>query len=44
MSDEDAAIALVDQFHKSDLRSFALLGILSGLTELLSKAEAGPVR
>lgn len=44
VSDEDAAIALVDQFHKSDLRPFALLGILSGLTELLSKAEAGPVR
>jgi hypothetical protein len=39
LSDEEAAIALVDQFQKSDLRSFALIGMLSGLKELLSKAE-----
>ena len=44
VSDEDAAIALVDQFQKSDLRSFALIGILSGLKELLSKAETRSAR
>lgn len=44
VSDEDAAIALVDQFHESDLRPFALIGILSGLKELLSKAEARSAR
>lgn len=37
VSDEDAAIALVDQLHKSDLRPFALIGILSGLTDLLTQ-------
>ena len=37
--EEDAAIALVDQLHKSDLRPFALMGILSGLTDLLAKVE-----
>ena len=44
LSDEDAAIALVDQFHKSDLRPFALIGILSGLKELLSRAEERSAR
>lgn len=39
VSDEDAAIALVDQLHKSDLRPFALIGILSGLNDLLAKTE-----
>lgn len=39
VSDEDAAIPLVDQFHKSDLRPFALIGILLGLTDLLAKGE-----
>jgi hypothetical protein len=36
MSDEDAAIALADQLHKPDLRPFALIGILTGLNELLA--------
>ena len=44
VSDENAAIALVDQIHKSDLRPFASIGILSGLKELLSKAEARSAR
>ncbi len=39
VSDEAAAIPLVDQFHKSDLRPFALIGILSGLEALLAKGE-----
>lgn len=43
VSDEDAAIALVDQFHKSDLRPFALIGILSGLNDLLAKTEVRSV-
>mgnify|MGYP003288342604 CR=1 FL=1 len=37
--DENAAISLVDQIHTSDLRTFALIGILSGLNELLAKNE-----
>ncbi len=37
--DENTAISLVDQIHKSDLRAFALIGILAGLTDLLAKAE-----
>lgn len=37
--DENTALALVDQIHKSDLRAFALIGILAGLTDLLAKAE-----
>lgn len=37
--DENAAIALVTQVHKSDLRTFALIGILAGLTDLLAIAE-----
>lgn len=36
---ENAAISLMDQVHKSDLRPFALIGILSGLNDLLAKAE-----
>lgn len=39
VSDEAAGIPLVDQFHKSDLRPFALIGILSGLEVLLAKGE-----
>ena len=39
VSDENAAIALVDQLQGTDLRPFALIGILSGLTDLLAKAE-----
>jgi hypothetical protein len=38
--DENAAIGLVVLVHKSDLRTFALIGILAGLTDLLAKAEA----
>jgi len=38
-TDENAAIALVDQLQGSDLRPFALIGILSGLTDLLAKGE-----
>jgi hypothetical protein len=37
--DENAAIALVTQVHKSDLRTFALIGILAGLTDLIAIAE-----
>lgn len=37
--DENAAISLVDQVHKSDLRTFALIGILSGLNDLLAKTQ-----
>ena len=37
--DENAAISLTDQVHKTDLRPFALIGILSGLNDLLAKAE-----
>ena len=37
--DENAAISLTDQVHKTDLRTFALIGILSGLNDLLAKAE-----
>lgn len=39
VSDEDAAVALVDQLHKPDLRPFALIGILTGLEDLLAKTE-----
>lgn len=39
VSDENAAIALVDQLQGPDLRPFALVGILSGLTDLLAKGE-----
>ena len=39
VSETDAALALVGQVHKSDLRPFALIGILSGLTDLLAKSE-----
>jgi hypothetical protein len=35
--DENAAIGLVGQVHKSDLRTFALIGILAGLTDLLAE-------
>lgn len=37
--DENAAISLMDQVYESDLRTFSLLGILSGLNDLLAKAE-----
>ena len=37
--DENAAISLIDQVYKTDLRTFALIGILSGLNDLLAKAE-----
>ena len=37
--DENASISLVNQIHKSDLRTFALIGILSGLDDLLVKAK-----
>lgn len=37
--DENAAISLMDQVYASDLRTFALLGILSGLNDLLAKVE-----
>ena len=36
--DENAAIALVNQINKSDLRAFALIGVLSGLSDLIAKA------
>jgi hypothetical protein len=36
VSDPDVAIALADQLHKPDLRPFALIGILTGLNELLA--------
>lgn len=39
VSDGDSAIALMDQLVKSDLRPFALIGILSGLKDLLAKDE-----
>lgn len=38
--DENSALALVDKLQKQDLRTFALLGILSGLDGLLR--EGGP--
>jgi len=38
-TDENAALALVDQLQKPDLRTFALIGILQGLNELLTKAQ-----
>ena len=41
VSDENAAIALVNQLQGPDLRPFALIGILSGLTDLLAKVEVG---
>lgn len=37
VTDENAAIALVDHLKGPDLRPFALIGILSGLTDLLAK-------
>jgi hypothetical protein len=37
--DEDTAIALADQLLKSDVRPFALIGILSGLNDLLAKGD-----
>ncbi|HEU4434977.1 MAG TPA: hypothetical protein VFR51_16450 [Pyrinomonadaceae bacterium] len=37
--DENAAISLVDQIRTSDLRTFALIGILSGLNDLIAKNE-----
>jgi hypothetical protein len=36
--DENAAISLIDQVYKTDLRTFALIGILSGLNDLLAKS------
>jgi len=39
VSDQDAAIALADQLHKPDLRPFALIGILTGLNDLLAKND-----
>jgi hypothetical protein len=39
VSDENGAVALVDQLQGPDLRPFALIGILSGLTDLLAKSE-----
>ena len=39
--DENAAISLVNQIHKSDLRTLALIGVLSGLDDLL--VEVGRV-
>lgn len=44
VSDEDSAIALVDQLLKSDLRPFALIGILLGLNDLLAKGEVRSAR
>lgn len=38
-SDENAAIALVGELQGPDLRPFALIGILSGLRDLLAKVE-----
>lgn len=35
--DENTAIPVVDQIHKADLRVFALVGILSGLGDLIAK-------
>jgi len=37
--DENAAISLVDEVHTPDLRTLALIGVLSGLDDLL--AEVG---
>ena len=37
--DENTAISIADQINKSDLRAFALVGLLSGLTDLIAKAE-----
>lgn len=37
--DENTAISIVEQIHKSDLRAFALVGLLSGLTDLIAKAK-----
>ena len=37
VSNQDAAIALADQLHEPDLRPFALIGILTGLNDLLVK-------
>lgn len=34
--DENAAISLVNQIHTSDLRTLALIGVLSGLDDLLA--------
>ena len=39
VSDENAGIALMGQLQGSDLRPFALIGILAGLTDLLAKVE-----
>jgi hypothetical protein len=39
VSDPDVAIALADQLHKPDLRPFALIGILTGLNDLLAKND-----
>lgn len=44
VSDEDTAIALMDQLLKSDLRPFAFIGILSGLNDLLAKGEVRSAR
>lgn len=39
MKDENLAISLKDEVDKSDIRTFALIGILLGLNNLLAKAE-----
>jgi hypothetical protein len=39
VSDPDVGIALADQLHKPDLRPFALIGILTGLNDLLAKND-----
>lgn len=39
VKDENTAIPIVDQIHKADLRVFALVGILSGLSDLIAKVE-----
>ncbi len=36
-TDENSAISLVDQLKKPDLRTFALIGVLQGLSETLKK-------
>lgn len=41
--DENSALALVEHVQKRDLRTFALIGILSGLEELLAR-ELGKTR
>jgi len=38
MKDENAAISLINQINASDLRTFALIGVLSGLTDLVAQA------